>query len=176
MFWDKARFQHPAPIRQLVHVQELMLVALLCSLLGACILLLDCAEHSPRTGAFESGSQSSVAAPLWGFLFKAWVEKKKKKKSLWRGIAPGQTLSHWEGQERVRRETDIERPPGEQGSAWVSITPSPPTILHLGGREADARRVQGNPPPAPQSPRMLFFKEILTPRWWKHLELETGKV
>lgn len=39
-----------------------------------------------------------------------------------------------EGQEK---ETDIERPPGEQGSDWVSITLLP-AISHLGGREADA--------------------------------------
>lgn len=79
------------------------------------------------------------------------------------------------GQERVRRERDIERPPGEQGSAWVSITSSPPAISHLAGREADAGRAQGKGPPF-RSPQMLFIEGILTPRWWRLLELETGEV
>lgn len=49
MLWDKARF-HTSDTYKTVDLPAgtHMLVALLCSLLRACILLLDFAEHSPE--------------------------------------------------------------------------------------------------------------------------------
>lgn len=96
-----------------------------------------------------------------------------KKKSPRRGTAPGQTLSHWEGQERVRRKTDIERPPGEG-----AVPESPSTLpghLTWGVGRQDGGRAQGKGP-ALQSPECCLSKGFLTPGWWSYWALTTGKV
>lgn len=113
-----------------------MPVVPLCSLLGACILSLDFAEHSPENRSLESGSQSS-GAPL-RLPFKAWIGKITMKRHSPRPNTVTLRRSR-EGQERNGYWKATWR-----AGLWLGL-PSPLPAGHLtpGGREADAGRVQG---------------------------------
>lgn len=136
-------------------------IAILWSPLGACNLWFSRTQpwfHRTQPGEQEPLKVGPIA--VWPHLSEASLLKPGwKKKSPWRGRASGQTLSHCEGQERVRRKTDIERPPGEQGCAWVSIPPPPlPSRTWGVGRQDGGRgRSEGS---TFQSPQMLLIKGI----------------
>lgn len=130
---------------------------------ASCSLILQILKVTARrAGAFESGSQSSVATPLWGSPFKAWMEKIIPVK---RHSSRANTVT-WrrsrEGQEKKRKlKSHLE-------SRAVPGSPSPPpcpTISHLGGWEARWWEGTKHSPHLPITQNATYQRDS-TPRWW----------